>query len=647
MTRRPAAFVFAFLAILFSHAASAQDWKTDSLRKLIRTLPEDTHKIYVYNQYAILQQALNLDSAGYYYLKAEAISRKHGNVNGLIDFASNYSVVLNLQGRFEESFKILKEGLALSRRHERKLDEAKMVVNVGNVFSYLGRYDSALTWYLDAAALMDQLKEKPNLNILYLNIGTMFEELEQYEQAMTYADKAIRLSEEAGDTMALAAALINSATALTSLKRYGEAMRRLERALPMTRQQDFEVIAYYTIGEIHVAQGRRREAVEAFDRALKLAQDMKYDGGMALAFYGLALANFKDGDHAAADRYAMEGIELWKNSDAFFDLRQQYKLLADIKAQLKQYPAAYEYLSEYARLNDSLVLAGVHNKVQELEKKYQVAQKDKTLAEQQLQLELGEKADRRKNTWLMLTGLVIVALGVILLLLRRNFRHRQKLQREKMEALERQQELVRLKALLEGQQEERRRIAGEMHDEIGPGLTTIQYLGNALTDAAEKKKIQATAAQLVTQMSEIIWAMSAEQDTLEALVAYLRYHAGEQLQTAGIDYVFDIPEEIPESSIAPAQRRAIYLVVKEAVHNIVKHSGATEARIRMEFGDGIRISIRDNGRGMDEAQSRTFGNGLRNMEQRMREAGGEWRIVQKSPLTIELFLPKMHFHNKG
>jgi signal transduction histidine kinase len=133
--------------------------------------------------------------------------------------------------------------------------------------------------------------------------------------------------------------------------------------------------------------------------------------------------------------------------------------------------------------------------------------------------------------------------------------------------------------------------------------------------------------------------MNPEYDTLADLVAYLRREAGELLEQGDLAYTFDIPEAVPDASLSSEQRRNVYLTVKEALHNVVKHAGATRVDIVFRFDGIMTITIRDNGKGMAGQPGRSFGNGLRNMSRRMETIGGRFRVTSEAGVAVELSLP--------
>lgn len=205
-------------------------------------------------------------------------------------------------------------------------------------------------------------------------------------------------------------------------------------------------------------------------------------------------------------------------------------------------------------------------------------------------------------------------------------------QLEKKDLLLREQRLVIEKQL--AIENERNRIAGEMHDDLGSGLTTIRYLSdralrNASTDD-EKSQIQKIADQsnnLLRNMSEIIWALNLRNDTLENLIAYLRRYTSEYLEEHKILLRWDQDELPKDSKMSGEKRRNILLAIKEILHNLVKHAQAKEVNLNCRIVENqMQISVTDNGRGFDPTNLGGQGNGLFNLQRRMEALGGMAKI---------------------
>jgi ligand-binding sensor domain-containing protein/signal transduction histidine kinase len=182
---------------------------------------------------------------------------------------------------------------------------------------------------------------------------------------------------------------------------------------------------------------------------------------------------------------------------------------------------------------------------------------------------------------------------------------------------------------------ERVRISQDMHDEVGAGLTEIGILSELAKRVIQNPKeaeihmqrVSQTSRETIASIGEIIWAINPKNDLLHDLVAYMRQYAARYLGSTPIKLQFDIPETIPEFHLSAEARRNIFLVVKETLHNIVKHSEATEVLIKVSFTqECVEIRVKDNGKGFSVGDLSGFGNGLRNMEKRMSGIGGTCEI---------------------
>lgn len=206
-------------------------------------------------------------------------------------------------------------------------------------------------------------------------------------------------------------------------------------------------------------------------------------------------------------------------------------------------------------------------------------------------------------------------------------------------------------------EKERSRISKDMHDEVGASLTRISILSELAKKQREPERAQQLIDQIseisggvVDEMSEIIWAMNPRNDTLDSFTSYIRQHASSYLESAEIEGVFAFPAEIPSLHMSSELRRNLFLTVKEAFHNIVKHSGAGKVHMSLFTEKGnLRIVIEDNGVGFNIEQISGWGNGLTNMHKRIEELGGSFNIKSGvgSGTTIEFSVkinPKDNSH---
>ncbi|HEY4338137.1 MAG TPA: ATP-binding protein, partial [Puia sp.] len=233
-------------------------------------------------------------------------------------------------------------------------------------------------------------------------------------------------------------------------------------------------------------------------------------------------------------------------------------------------------------------------------------------------------------------GLFLVLLFLGFLAIRAYIRRRllqQRLELENQQAIER----------------ERTRIATDMHDELGAGLSRIKFLSETIGIKKQQQLpieeeitgIRRYSHEMIDKMGEIVWALNERNDSLSDLLSYTRSYAAEYLLQAGIRCQVEAPADLPTCFVSGEFRRNVYLTIKEALHNIVKHAQAERVNIRMTAQPGtvLNITIEDDGIGFDRENIRPFANGLNNMQRRIADLGGTLYIYTGPGTTIRLSVP--------
>lgn len=226
--------------------------------------------------------------------------------------------------------------------------------------------------------------------------------------------------------------------------------------------------------------------------------------------------------------------------------------------------------------------------------------------------------------WFRLSALAMFTLGVVAIVRYVSFRR-----------LHRQLRLLEAQAALS---KERARIAKDIHDDVGANLTQIALMGElARQDQTEVakgndrlEKISLAARNAIKSLDEIVWAVNPGNDTLAHLVDYAGQYALDYLRVAGVRCRLDLPAPTPHREVSTDVRHNVFLIVKEALNNVVKHAHAGTVWVRVKAGEqGMRLEIEDDGRGFDEAPLGNGADGLRNMRQRASEIGGRCEIQSR------------------
>jgi signal transduction histidine kinase len=188
---------------------------------------------------------------------------------------------------------------------------------------------------------------------------------------------------------------------------------------------------------------------------------------------------------------------------------------------------------------------------------------------------------------------------------------------------------------------ERARIAQDLHDDLGSSLTRISLLSTLLQADKDKPdqvafhagKLSESADQTVRALEEIVWAVRPGSDSLQSLVEYIAHFANELFEDNPTRCRLDLPHDLPTKPLPPDVRHNIFLIVKEALTNALRHAGAKEVRVQAKVSaDALEILVQDDGRGFEPSMPPMEGrrHGLGNMHRRAEAIGGTLEL-QSTP----------------
>ncbi|HTR43694.1 MAG TPA: two-component regulator propeller domain-containing protein [Pseudomonadales bacterium] len=228
------------------------------------------------------------------------------------------------------------------------------------------------------------------------------------------------------------------------------------------------------------------------------------------------------------------------------------------------------------------------------------------------------------QTWWFRIGVCLAVIGLVRYISVRRIR-------VKLQLLEKEAALDR----------ERMRIAKDLHDDLGTQLTKMVLLsGLAQRDLASSekttehlKKLSAAAQQVINSLDETVWAVNPRNNTLPNLINYIGYFAVEFMKTAEIHCTVDLPERPPNCAIPAAVRHNLFLAVKEALNNVVRHANAGTVKLRITATEQLlEITIEDDGCGFEKVPADNGADGLYNMRHRIEEIGGTFQLKSEPRL---------------
>ena len=632
---------------------------TDSLLRALQTAPTDTTRAKTALRLSAALAATDTARALRYARQAQALSQASGFGYGQAHSWLQLSALAIIRndntraGRYGALAQATAEPLYRQQpasRLARLL--AAIANNRGTVADRRGQYAEAVRSYLRAATYLAPLPEAGRtLLTVYTNLGNSLLSSNQPAQAAYYSRLAAALRPRTGPVPELLPVYLQLARLHLQQAHPDSARPALEAARPLLPAATLYADEYYrTLGQYYRATGQLAAAGRAFGQAAGYAARKG-----ALAYQAKLL--FEQGQLAAqagqpaAARAALErSLNLAEQLGDPRQLADNLEGLAQLAEQTGQWPEALRYYRRSHELRDTLTGTAVRAQVNQLETRYrtrQQAQQLRTLGQARTAGQLALRQQRRLNAAYLVLLLVLVAAGALAAGLLRY--------RQRLAARQRAQEkaLLTTQAILQGQEEERRRLARDLHDGLGGMLSTVKhYLATARARAAQPTEAAATTellGQSIRHLDSSIGELRRVARNLmpEALLAFGLPQALQDLcastqQASGVAvqlHLHGLETRLPQTFEVE-----LYRLVQELLNNTLKHAQARQVLVQlMRHGPTLHLVVEDDGRGFDPAVAGT-GVGLRSVQARAHYLGGTLEVQsapgQGASFSLELRVPE-------
>lgn len=645
--------VFILFALFISMRSHAQADKS-AAPELLATTPvkPDSNNIKALIDYAETKETSNRNEAIQLYLRAatlaESIDYYFGAAKGM-----NYAGILYSDaGRYDEAAELYKKAIALYTKVAYNTGMASANMNLGNVHRFRGENREALDYYLKASALLEATADSGRLTILYNNIGGLFSTLKNSSKAIAYSAKALRIAEKKGLDRNIIDACINLSKAYSVGKDTASAIQTLLKGFPIAEKtKDFKTLNYLhnNLGVIYMHQHKMKEAKDHFSKALGYSYKQGNPYDVAHTYFSLAVFYRTAKVWKDAETFANKTLKVSDSLQLHELTAKTYNVLSDIEEERGNYKKAYEYYIAFTAYNDSVNSKEQLQLMHNLEAKYQSTSKDKALSEKQLQIERSHTAIRQKNNLLFIAACGLIILALFALLFYFYNRSKQRLAVQQLKALERERELKILQAMMEGEERERARIAGQLHDGIGGMVSAIKmHLG---VSKLEHREIGGSEAyqQAVMLLEDMAKEVRKTAHTLmpELLHKYrleeaIRMHC-HSMSNKNLDVHF---QSYDVTDLTGNAELVIYRMVQELLNNAVKHAAPSQILVDLsQDKKTIAVTVEDNGKGFIPPERTGFGMGLSNIENKVAALDGRLEITSEpgtgTSVTIELPLQNL------
>jgi len=569
--------------------------------------------------------------------------------------------VYNFQGRPDTSLILNLRAVEIARKLGDPERLGACLTNVGATYHYLEKYDSAMQYYLRAIGILDQIGLPYKSALIYANLAGMCNEIENYDKANEYFEKAMTRARESGNESVLLTALNNGSMALINLERYEEAIKHLQEGIAIARRthNDFVLTSMLTnLGDAFLKMLRFREAKPIFEEGLSLAESINNIVVQVTTMRGLAYCNLHSGQYSLALDLALKANRLATEHALQIQTQKNFLLMADISLAAGNLDAYYLYSYKNDSISKIIDRNRIQRNLESLEQQYKAKEREQEIEKLEKEKAV-QKLKYRTNQFVLIlvAGIFFTTLIITLLLLRSNRQKRLILEQEKeiqiakINKLEKEKQLLASEAILKGEEQERHRLAKDLHDGLGGLLSGIKYSfshmkENLIMTPENQRSFERSMDMLdssIRELRRVAHNLMPESLIKFGLAASINDICKDITASGALSVTFqsyDLDKLQTDQSVL----LTIYRIIQELLNNILKHAGARAALVQLIYREHkLTITVEDDGHGFDTSMiSRSTGIGLENIRSRINYLGGTLDIQSTpgkgSTFNIELNL---------
>jgi two-component system, NarL family, sensor kinase len=608
----------------------------DSLLGVLKTSKPDTNKVLLLIKIGNDYERNQPDSAIYFYKFAGDLSRKLRYDIGVLKYIANYTAVLNMQDKLDESLQLNLQAVELSQKIHDVRYLGKAYANTAAVYTLMHLHKLSIEYYLKCIAVFEQLHDEEKLAVVYSNLASIYADIDQNEKAIWYGFKCISICRKTKDDYNLEASLNNTANAFTALKRYDTALVLYNQAKQLSKKLNDQYTfseAVIGLSEIFSKKMLLVQMKESAVMAFNASKLIDHKEGMAKSILLLARYYFELKQYELAKAFAQKDVAMAVKNKLLETEQAGYSLLSDINLAMGNLPAFHLYRNQNDSVMKIMVSQQIIHNTQELEIEYASAKKEATINNltriQQLQ-QLSLKQGKIVSSVLVALLLILILSG---LLFYRNYINKRKLLRtesivaqQRIYELEKEKQLVAVKAVLQGQEQERERLAKDLHDGLGSILSGVKYnfaktreqLAATPETAHVFIKSMSMLDECISELRRIAHNLMPEAIMKFGLIAAVRDLCENINQNGSLKLTFQY-YNLQEGAIPLEISSVIFRMIQELFQNILKHGNAENALIQLVGKEhDLSVTVEDDGEGFSfELLEKKKGIGFTNIKNRV------------------------------
>lgn len=520
------------------------------------------------------------------------------------------------------------------------LEIANTSNTLGIVFDEQGKDDEAIKYYLDALRLYEKLEDQMGKAKVYNNLGIIHKKNNRFDKVVEYYGLALEIYREVDHTFGIAATTGNIGSAMLETKEYESSIEYSLESIEGYKASGIDQYIPYSLENIGLAYkglGRLKEADEYHRQAFALYEKYGNQKEAAFTLGSRAQIKYDLNDLDSARILAEKAYQRAAAINVLEEMKRSSEVL--IKSLLKRNQNGADYFFRYLAHADSLTNQNRNKAIAEMQERYETEKKEREIEALQAEAEL--KDLRNSQNILMFVGLLIVGalliVGMILNTKRRNYKLRAVHSEEKQRLLQN-----RFRAVIEAEENERKRIAQELHDGLGQLLSAARMSISSLDEEEKNAQVKNSLELVDSAVGEVrtishnLLPRALEK---QGLVAALKEQVRRVNEANQVQVILEASEPEVDQSI----KTALYRIIQEVINNALKYADANEITVKMDWQDNnVSLNILENGRGFDTSKiEETTGIGWQNIFSRVEVMGGKIEIQSEinNGTRVTIFVP--------
>lgn len=600
----------------------------DSLHEVLRTTDNTTERLNTLYTLSFEYGFSNPEKGKYYGRKCLELALKENNLEFQLHAYNGIANAFETLSVFDSALVYHNKSLDIAKALKSDQKIAMAYVNTGLCYKQLGLYERALKQYLRGFKILE--KDTVYNYRVHFYFGEIYLRLGAYDLAEYHSNYGIsKLWNTENEYIAygmkvnLAYCYMNNQKVDSAIYVLNDVVFRMKKNVDAWSL----AMAYKALGKAHLLKANHRKAIHFFRLSLDQFEALNNQNEALLAVLNLAKAYSTTGNvnRGLVVDYMLRFESLLprvpKNQDVFLEV---YQNAAEIYERIQEFNKALAYYRNYFSLRDKILDYEKDLHIQEIQIKYDTEKKEQEIEKLKqdeeimtLMLNAQDAKIVRRNYLVIIVFMLMAFAAVILTIFIKKQRERAKFEKEMAVKLT--------------EERERLRMAKDLHDDLGSGLSKISFLSkripsvNSETESEYVNTIAETAENLIVNMRELIWVLTPENITIFGLISRIREFTSDFLEDFPIDVELNVDNQNADFPIHSEAHRQILMIVKEVLNNCVKHAQASKLKINLRVGtDNFNITFEDNGVGI--AENRRQGNGLINMESRTVKLGGQFDV---------------------